>query len=72
MVESGSWPSKFDPPQKSIILIREPNDSKVLNSDLMHSVKHISSARQGQALTPGETDPQGDIWEQGKAGEISS
>lgn len=46
MVESGSWPSKFDPPQKSIILIREPNDSKVLNSDLMHSVKHISSARQ--------------------------
>lgn len=34
---------------------------------LRDSVKHISSA-----LTPGEADPQGDIWEQGEAGEISS
>lgn len=39
---------------------------------LRDSVKHVSSTLQWQALTPGETDPQGDIWEQGKTGEIGS
>lgn len=72
MGESGSWASKSNPPQKPIIFITEPDDSKLLNPDAEGFSKTCIQHFAMTSTHSWRDGPTGGYLKQGKTGEIGS